>query len=291
MRAHCGRPRPVRIGNNLIATVNPLKGHRYEGDSRSASYGLWVPCNRINFFHALEDRALLDLHLETLGRQSPWLDFGFRRNDKLDDALGTPSPASSVIRRLLWVLQKCGLVGKYRLRAGPVYRHPEKIDVKFAVTVKAIYELACTRKVDMRIQRVAYGSNEWHEETLAALAERQRKLDVPLNLNITFTAEGLQIWRAVARTGSSGANVDAALRVLQASLMAIDVLDLHPDTVEVRRTLQASSPSPARDPDVWVSDAYGGILPFFQLNVLLGGLFYPGFKPKSSSSATPQTKT
>jgi hypothetical protein len=251
-----------------------------ERRGRSASYGLWVPCNRINFFHTLEDRGLLDLHLEAQRKKLPWLHFGAGQNENLEIALDKPSPASSVIRRLLWVMQESGLVGEYRLKAGPIYRHPEKIDLKFAITVKAIYQLACERSIDMRIQRVAHGSNAGHDDELAELAEAQQESDVPLHLKVTFTAEGLQTWRATARTGANGADVDAALRVLQASLMAVSLLDLHPSTVAIRREAQAASATANRDPDVWLNSQYQGIMPFFQLNILLGGLFYPGFKPE-----------
>jgi hypothetical protein len=152
--------------------------------------------------------------------------------------------------------------------------------MKFAVSVREIYELARERRIDMRIQLVAHGHNEWPEEQLSALAETQLRVHAMLDVRVTFTAEGLQTWRADAQRGSAGADVDAALRVLQASLMAVDVLDLDPMTVQTRRRQQSSSSTSQRDPDVWLSDKYVGIMPFFQLNILLGGLFYPGFKPE-----------
>jgi hypothetical protein len=232
-----------------------------------ASYGLWVPCNRINFFHLLEDRDLL-----VIPPDKEWIILG----DENAARCWRVSPGSSVVRRLLWALQLCSLVGDYRLAPGPDDEHPEKIEVRFSISVKAIYELARERSVDMRIQRVAH---TLPDDDLLALAEEQRGRDVGLETRATFTSDGLQVWQATTASDRVDTDVDAALRVLQAALMAVEPLDLRHGAVERRRE-QPSSGIADLDPDVWLNDDYEGIMPFFQLNMLLGGLFYPGFKPE-----------
>jgi hypothetical protein len=270
------------------------------GVETSASYGLWIPCNRINFVHALEDRSLLDLFIADPG----WREFG--GDAELGEVLGRPTSSSSVLRRLLWAMDTSGLAGKYRLMTRsqferpeferpeikrpeikhpeikrPEIKRPESVELRFSVNVARIYDLARERCVDMRIQRVAHGKRELSERDLRQLTERQRRATAMLAIEVTFTAEGLQVWKAKQPPGGGDVdvNVDAALRVLQASLMAVPLLDLHRQAVAARREEQSTKSLLERDPDVWLGADYAGILPFFQLNLLLGGLFYPGFKP------------
>jgi hypothetical protein len=257
----------------------------------SVAYAIWLPCNRINFFHALEDRALLDLSIkaEADHPNSPAIGFGHDRDyEGLQDAIGDPNPSSSIVRRLLWVIRyKCDLTGSYKLAFGPRYKHPEKIDVHFKLTVEDIYELARKRAIDMRIQQPSHGGHTRSDEQLFSLAEKRSTLKAQLRIHATLTAEGLQTWRATSKTETT-THVDAALRVLQASMMAVNSLDLHSNAVNGRREAQqrskvdrdrAPSMKAQREPDVWLSREYAGTMPFFQLNILMGGLFYPGFKP------------
>ncbi|HSZ12485.1 MAG TPA: hypothetical protein VK790_00410 [Solirubrobacteraceae bacterium] len=287
------KPLASRASNALTDCQEPHGEHLSTAET-SAAYGLWIPCNRINFVHTLEDRRLLDLFIDEPG----WQQFG-ASDPVLCPVLGTPTSSSSVLRRLLWAMGRGGLEGEYRLLTGsqlkdsgvkrpeiepleierPHIKRPESVELRFSVSVATIYEMARKRGVDMRIQRVSHGRRELPEHDLGRLTEGQRRAAATLAIEVMFTAEGLQTWKAQLSSGVADVDVGAALRVLQASLMVVPVLDLHREAVASRRGGQSTKSALERDPDVWLGADYAGILPFFQLNVLLGGLFYPGFKP------------